>query len=234
MLSNGNKQTCGFSDEIVSYIYDEIGRFDRKKFESHLADCAACTDEFRAISNARISVFEWKREEFTHLSTPEIVIPYPPTESTKAEERSVGFLAGLRGMFSGWPVAVAATGLVCLGMGFLAMTYIGRGDQQIAEINPQSVPPVIAKDDPVKIESSDIDIRESQNMPSVGVTTIVNNKTRPAKAAEYKRPKPGRQMTADTQQSVNNVKAPVLISYDEADDRSLRLTDLFDDGGSKR
>ena len=53
MLNNGKKQECGFADDIVGYIYDEIGQAERRKFESHLVGCMACTDEFAGISNAR-------------------------------------------------------------------------------------------------------------------------------------------------------------------------------------
>jgi hypothetical protein len=222
MLNNGNTSNCGFADEIVSYIYDEIGATDRTNFERHLADCAVCTDEFAAISNARFSVFEWRREEFAHLSTPKIVIPFGEKQYSIVENGSVGLMAGLRGLLSisSWPVAVAAVLLVCLGFGFLAMTYIGRGDQETAaNIN---VPPVLPLDNPNKVTIGDPDVAKT----SVGNRT--GQGVRPVKAVEYRRARPNRQTTS------NNVKAPVLNSYDDNDDKSLRLADLFDEigGGS--
>src|SRR5687768_3655002 len=127
MLRNTNNHRCGFADEIVSYIYDEIGATDRRRFESHLSECDGCTEEFAAVSNARFSVFEWHREEFAHLLTPEIVIPYAAKQTTVAESSSKGALAGFRGFLTllGRPMAVAATLAVCIGLGFLTMTYIG-------------------------------------------------------------------------------------------------------------
>lgn len=236
MKNNGNKE-CPFADEILSYIYNEIDAFARGKFETHLADCVVCTDEFAAISHARFSVFEWQKEEFAHLATPEIVIPYGATQNSVVENASMGFLAGLRGLLSirNWPVAVAAALLVCLGLGFLAMNYIGRGDQQIAfEVDNQSVPPVVSPDNSV-----DPDVTK---IPQGDVSTASNNsssrrETRPGRVTENRRTRPDRQTTAGTQKSVNNVrasqvpKAPVLYGYDDNDDKSLRLTDLFDDDG---
>lgn len=234
MLSNNNhNSSCDFSAEIVSYLYNESSEAARGKFESHLAGCGVCTDEFAAVSNARFLVFEWQKEEFAHLPTPEIVIPYAARQTESEAVAKVSLLSGLRGLLSvlSSPSTVTAVAAltVCLGLGFLAMTYVGRGDQQIANVSPHSVPLDVSKDDPVKVESPDIP--DDQRTTRVGVTTLVNNKTRPVKAVEYRRARPGRQMTAGTQQSVKNVKAPVLSSYDDNDDKSLRLADLFDEIG---
>ena len=109
MLNNENEKSCGFADEIVTYIYGEISETERSKFEMHLVDCMSCTDEFAGISNARFAIFEWQKEEFAHLSTPEIVIPY--TAKPKPAE-AIGFFAGLRGLLtlSGWSSAVMVAG----------------------------------------------------------------------------------------------------------------------------
>ena len=242
MLNNGNKINCGFASDMVAYLYDEPNVVERAVFETHLADCRMCTDEFAAISNARFSVFEWRREEFAHLSTPEIVIPYTRKEIAVEENAQVGFLAGLRGLFgiSGWPVVVAASLLVCLGVGFIAMNYLS-GDQQIAaNVNVERV-----HNQNVNILDSaiDIDVPLSQiardnpaagkNINSTGVHTV--------KAVGNHRP--NRQLTAETQKAVDNVpqrntqnrKAPVLSNFDDNDDKSLRLSDLFEDEvGAKR
>lgn len=58
MLDNENKYLCGFADEIVAYMYDEIAQPARTKFEDHLLDCPSCTDEFAGISTARLAMFE--------------------------------------------------------------------------------------------------------------------------------------------------------------------------------
>src|SRR5207245_11780758 len=111
-----------------------------------LEDCTVCTDDFAAISNARFSVFEWQKEEFAHLPTPEIVIPYAAKKAVAEENASVGVLAGFRGWLSlvNFPVAVAAALAVTVGLGFLAINYLDRGDQQIAaNVN---VPAVVTTD----------------------------------------------------------------------------------------
>ncbi|MEO6049778.1 MAG: hypothetical protein ABIP78_00395 [Pyrinomonadaceae bacterium] len=244
MLNNGNKINCGFSDEIVSYIYDEIGVAERSIFETHLADCPVCTDEFAAISNARFSVFEWQREEFSPLLTPEIIIPYAAKQRVVAEDAQVGILAGLRGLFGValWPAAAAASLLLCLGLGFIAMNYFGSERQIAANVN---VPATVVPTQNVDIAPSNIE----NEVPSTLITKdnpgsakeINNSEIRAVKTVGSRRP--SRQTTAFVQRSVDivpqrnmqNSKAPVLSSYEDNDDKSLRLSDLFEDEvGAKR
>ncbi len=38
---------------LVSYLYDDVSREDRARFESHLRGCAACRDELKALGAVR-------------------------------------------------------------------------------------------------------------------------------------------------------------------------------------
>ena len=41
MMDNANTtELCRHSDDIVSYLYDELAAVERTTFESHLVDCA--------------------------------------------------------------------------------------------------------------------------------------------------------------------------------------------------
>ncbi len=243
MLNNGNKNDCGFADDIVAYIYDEIGSAERGKFEKHLAGCTACTDEFAGVSNARFSVFEWQREEFAHLETPEIVIPYAP-RPRRAE--TTGFFAGFREMLtlSGWSSAVMVAGalIICIGLGFAAMNYVGS-NRQIAENNK-----------PVVDEQTSLPTvrQEPQNMTVAGIpqkavipnsSTVVSPAAKPTPSHEIRAERAAIQvrrvreknLTASMQTVDPSVRqkrnAPALTPYDDVDDKSLRLADLFDEGG---
>lgn len=237
MLDNCNKNGCKFTDEIVSYMYDEIGDSERSKFEQHLLDCTACTDEFAGISNARFSMFEWRKEEFAHLPTPNIVIPY----HEKVE--AVGFFAGLRDLLtlSGWPAAatVAAGLIVTIGLGFGLMNYLG-GDQEMASnaSTNVAVPPVVSPDD--RVQATDPARNENEN---VVVGNPDDRQIRPLRASSNAyRPRNERAVTTVSQRPNNAVvrnpsattaKAPALTNYDDTDDKSLRLSDLFDEGGAE-
>lgn len=249
MLTNGNNANCGFADEIVSYIYDESGEPERRKFETHLAGCSVCTDEFAAISNARFSVFEWQKEEFAHLSTPQIVIPYTPAKSL-AEDSSAGIFAGLRALLTFPTFGFAAAGIVvCLGLGFLGINYIDDRpvadvsvDEQIAPpanlpANLPVVPPpaeITAVDEPkIRRDTATKTVKDVPPSPSI----------QSARTSDNRRPKLNRPLTADTRKPLDKAvnpnsaqmrERPVLSNFDDNDDKSLRLTDLFEDGGAKR
>ena len=248
MLTNGNKVDCGFADEIVSYIYDETGEAERRKFETHLTGCVTCTDEFAVISNARFSVFEWQKEEFAHLSTPDIVIPYAVEQLTVAvKDKPAGFISELRGFLSlvGRPMTAAAVLAVCVGLGFVAMNYIGGGEQAA---NDGNVPPIVPQIErvaaPLGNPSSE---SEKHNEIVIAAQVPISSKARdtnPVKVVtENRKNRIVKPLTANTKKLVNDLavqkqtqqarKAPVLSETDETDDRSLRLTDLFDDGGRR-
>lgn len=237
MLDNCNKNGCKFTDEIVSYMYDEIGEPERSKFEQHLMDCTVCTDEFAGISNARFSMYEWRKEEFAHLPTPNIVIPY----HEKVE--AIGFFAGLRDLLtlSGWPAAatVAAGLIVSIGLGFAAVNYLGGGLEMASNTSTNiAVPPVVSPDN--KVQAPDPVSNENEN---VVVGNNVDRQARPLRASSSAhRPRIERALTTVSQRpnskvvrnpSATTAKAPALTNYDDNDDKSLRLSDLFDEGGAE-
>ena len=234
MLNNGNNKSCGFDELMVSYIYDEITTADRRKFEMHLVDCSACTEEFAEISGARFSIFEWQKEEFSELPTPEIVIPY--REKSLAATEETGFFAGLRAFFSGFgmPIGVAAGLLVVIGIGFAAFTLM-PGDKQIAS-NTRIEQPKLPQNSVADVPQPRAEkIEAAKAVTADAVDKISSREIKPAKAVlESKRSRPARQLTAETAERVKPPqmpvkKAPALSNFDEASDRSLRLTDLFDD-----
>ena len=242
MLNRGKEKNCGFSDEIVAYIYDEISDPERRKFETHLADCMSCTDEFADISNARFAMFEWRREEFAHLPTPEIVIPYAKAKNVEA----VGFFGGLRALLS-FPSLSSATLVagvlaVCVGLGCVVINYMG-GVQQVADsdkpsVNEHKVSPAVAQN-PESVALPAVPSQKEPNttgtMTSASTRSVPSLELRPVKASlKMQRVRVGKNLTASrrTETAQPRQKAPALTAYDEEDDGSLRLADLFDGGGS--
>ncbi len=251
MLQNKNNLDCGFTDEIVSYIYDELTSQERGNFESHLTSCTGCTDEFAAISNARFSVFEWQKEEFSNLSTPEFVIPYKSSGETSGKAAS-GFWAGLRDLWavSNWPLTAAAGIVVMIGLGFMAMTVLDRGGDEIAANITVETPEIAVTQAGEPLMRNAVEIQPETQVPESRTDfraesspgTSLSNEPQSTKTISVRKQKPNRQFTAGTQPPQNEssarqqtAKAPVLNTYDELDDRSLRLADLFDDEiGAKR
>ncbi|HMS10229.1 MAG TPA: zf-HC2 domain-containing protein, partial [Pyrinomonadaceae bacterium] len=88
---------CERSAEILPYLYKEVSDAERDGFDAHLAECSGCRDEFAAISFSRYSVYEWQREEFAPLATPDLAAAFAPDA---ADSEPVGWLDGIREWFA--------------------------------------------------------------------------------------------------------------------------------------
>lgn len=225
-----DRDNCGFDELMVAYIYDEASSTERRRFEGHLLDCVRCTDEFASLSNARLSVFEWQKEDFADLATPHFEIPYEAANSV-SELEGIGWYAKLQGVFSGFgfPVAAAAGVLVVLGLGFAAVTLFNAPQPEIAanielerpvvEKQPMAAPSVIT----AAVPTVPVNL-ESENE--------VDSEPVPVKAVKIKRAKTSRPAVTQTAERgvspTRTPKAPALNDFEDLDDRSLRLTDLFE------
>jgi hypothetical protein len=223
-MSNGNKNSCGRTNDIVAYMYDELGSAELRRFEDHLADCMSCIDEFAAVSDARFSIYEWHGEEFRHLPTPEFSIPYEA-----APLPSIGFFAAVGEMIrgAGWPATVAAALLISIGLIFAPMMFTRTGEYQIALVEVESssptAAPLVAKLPDVEpiIETTSVDVMPRSVKTVSGRTVTKNEKRAGRRSAPSMTPVPAPMMG----------KAPVLSSYEDNEDRSLRLADLLDEVG---
>lgn len=237
MKTNGKVNNCEFESEIVSYIYDELAAPERAKFERHLAGCSTCTDEFAGISNARFSVFEWQREEFAPLVTPEIVIPYERPVKAVVSTENEGWFAGLRSSLFGLPGLAGAAVLVTVGAVYLAFNY-KPVVEQTAGVNP----PVVIKETPVALPKNEVSEPKlpSPDVPKPEVVATNTASTREYNVRAYnveRKPKQIKNLTAESlppatvYKDAPKQKAPALSTLEEDDDKSLRLADLFDEGG---
>lgn len=238
MLNNGNKE-CEYKDEIVSYIYDEIDTVGRRKFETHLASCGSCTDEFAAVSDARFSVFEWQKEEFAPLSTPEIVIPYPARRSEALADGPTGLFAGFAEFFTfaRSPLAIGVALAVVLGLGFVALNLLGGDGDLVATNSKVPAVEIPVKNAPAAVKDEKI------APPEANVAGVSNNEDfndiEPVRAAVQEKPAPKRQRSAPRRPAKTSdepspgvqARKPMLSDFREEEDKTLRLTDMFDEIG---
>ncbi len=225
---------CEFNDAIVPYLYGESSEAERDRFETHMADCTPCTDEFAGLSFSRYSVFEWQKEEFAPMPTPQIVIPYAAKQIG-----SVGFFAGLRELLAfNWAteLGAAAALAVVVGVGFVAVNYYGKAEPQIATINESNKNVAVAMPGSSPIAP----VVESKVEIATKAPVVTHDPgSQPVKVATSER-RPKQTITANnvTPKSVNSEdvratpkqirKSPSLTAEADDDDKSLRLTDLFD------
>jgi hypothetical protein len=232
MNGKQNESDCGFAESMVSYMYDEIGPAESQAFESHLIDCGRCTDEFAELSTARLAMFEWNRDEFAHIVTPQFV---NPALASAAPGRLAAFIEGLRGLLA--PLTTAAAAVVLLLITGLGL-YLNSGisSPQIAS-NTAKQEPVqpMATDDsfpinkPVEpqVEGEEVMSTAAATSPLPQAVRARSRKIQQVSAPSVRRPGTSQRAT----RTIEPGRTPVLSSFKETEDRSLRLADLFDEIG---
>src|SRR5689334_20153613 len=72
-MCNGNKE------DLIGYLYDDLGGLARLGFERHLRDCAECRDELAAMRTVRADLLTWSPPEpdfaFRIVSEPKVIRP---------------------------------------------------------------------------------------------------------------------------------------------------------------
>lgn len=223
------KRECPLTDEIVSYIYGEIDGVERNGFETHLADCVECTDDFAAISNARFSVFEWRKEEFDQLASPSILIP-ELAKSAVLVDKDAGWFGALAGVlsFARSPLAAAALLLGALGVGFIALAYFTDAAALVATNTDVRLPVVENNEPEDKGPVIDAPAPEQTAGPA---KSSAPSRRRPLYDAVPAATKGAVKNRVKQGESPRIAKKPVLNDFQDETDDSLRLTKLLDEIG---
>lgn len=227
-------EPCSSSADLVAYLYDELNPAERTLFETHLADCGTCTDEFADLSFARLDVYEWHRDEFAAMETPHFVIPYAEAKASWVEI--------VRSFF------VLHAKLATVGGAFAVLAFIFGGSlifstektdevvQQIQTRNDNGNKSVIEKtanrsiglppkDQPL---TSGADMNESAKTKDA-VVRISASKRNPKPTNAVNRQSDLKQRILNKPVTPESSKAPRLNDFDDEDDNTLRLGDLLAD-----
>lgn len=242
-----NNSKCERSEQLVEYLYDEFDSASRIKFEEHLGDCKVCAEEITAFAAVRSGIGEWRDRLFEPISLPEFE---PGAFSSNAavitESAESGLFERFRKFIDAVPVWTAVPAMAILLIGF-GVFYFSSAFQQTNSIAvnaptdtgnfvpeaPQKMP-VDAKteNEAVESESSAATLPE----PKIEKAEIPSNpeKTiRPRKRSLKTAPAvvPDNSVKETPVQAVKEI--PKLTNFTEYEDDSIRLSDLFDEVGSK-
>jgi hypothetical protein len=253
-MKNGNhNRTDGHGAELVEYIYDEMETSRRDLFEQHLADCDRCSMELAAISDARLGVMEWRSSDFDPLATPAIEIPFDGSERQAFGPRASGLADIVRSIFQIPMTARIAAGLATAAVVVGIVYYGGSGSWSTPEVTEVPKAPQVdavnttgmAADPTVDVASAEQRREDSEAVPGPdqAVSTerqrrsLNRNISEPARRTPVQR---RRSVEPDTriakrQRSpvdVDGPKAPSLSNFDETEDTTLRLAELFEEVGS--
>lgn len=219
---------CEREGEMLSYLYGELAADGRTRFETHLADCRSCIDEFAAVSHARFAVFEWQREEFAAIPTPKFAIPY----QTERETAGIGFIESVRRLiaFGSGPAAVFAAAAIVVSL--VMFGYVFRGKSvETAKNTEIQLPPIqklsetLPSDEKPSVAVVDT-LSKDQTRVSVAKASVSSRVSR-ASAAMRPVTMPTGRATAGNQRKID--LSDRTLDNDPDTDETLRLADLFAD-----
>jgi hypothetical protein len=139
-----NAPNCGRKNDLIAFLYGELGDNDSQIFRRHLNACAVCSTEAAGLQDVRESVVGWRNESLGGVFSPAPIADYSPARVAPEKPSAI---AALREFFKLAPLwmkgAVAfASILFCLFAGLA----IGR---------LRATPPTLVAETPGKIISSE-------------------------------------------------------------------------------
>jgi hypothetical protein len=180
--SNYRNKSCGFGEEVVAYLYDEIGKNEKIRFESHLAICKNCEEEVNSFGVLRNSISEWRVTDFESLSLPEVKINFEDNKKTisSISTNSKSWFAGISRIFSispPWATATAgfAVLVVCAVITFFAFNFVG--ENELSKINekptlnqPKTEEKVVQPEKNDLVENNSLEQKKSDTFKIEGKT----------------------------------------------------------------
>ncbi len=258
MINNNHKNSaCGFSDELVSYLYDEATDIEKTIFKAHLDNCSICADELSSFSGVHFSINDWKQKEFVSLKTPIIDIPYQKHEKPTIEVSGikVSWLSGLRDLFAlsprAWSMTTASVVVLAVCVGIALFVVNSRNSTDIAGTDKtkskpmfsptaEKTPPpsntnVIENVSPDKQVKPNIEPKSTE--PEVAGTNGANsNNNRVVKVSNNQRPSQRPENVRKNNETNNknkNIPIEIKTIEDDEEDNTLRLAEMFDEIDTK-
>jgi hypothetical protein len=228
--------------EFLSYIYSELDETARDKLEEHLVGCDDCTFELAAYSDARLGVIEWRREDFDHLESPAIVIPWVSQNEPALQAEPVGSISRFIEALSSFPLfAKAGMGLAAGALAFAVFYFAAYSpSEQTKEVatnkSAETKPLVTPSDKPGnEVGTVAVAIKKDETSPTEirNIAALPERVRRQAAAVKVngRLPLVHKSETASTNKAVTK-SAPTLSTVEEDKDNSLRLADLFAEIGT--
>jgi len=264
MLNNTSKNSsCDYTEQLISYFYDETNQAEKAAFDAHLTNCLDCTDELAGFGFVRSSIIEWRDEEFSNLNAPVFEIPAIKAANQTIKSDSRSWLSDFRRLFSFNPMAAAAvfTALtVCAGLVFLAVK--SSNNWEVAGIDNKNSEKIAASPTVGKINEepketiAESDSDNSSPGKSPKSTGAAPKNSQPLTARE-KRLAAGDSVVRASSSAKDNTEklennrnmketnrenkkrtaqkqtVPSLTTLDDEEDKTVRLADLFDEIDAK-
>lgn len=171
-MNNHHNSRCGFEEQLVSYIYGEVGSSEKTTFERHLDGCKSCTNEFAALGIVRSSLAEWREVEFAPLETP--LIRFADLDETSSasvgwQQTEKSWFGRVRDYFSfapAWATATSFAAILAVIAGISILLFNNSISPGISTDNNQDDPKSAEKVQSVNESSQPpTEIKENESIP---------------------------------------------------------------------
>lgn len=232
-MTNISQNTCRAGSDVLAYLCGDLSPEGRDRFESHIEACDSCVDELAELSFPLYSVHEWKNVEFAPLATPRFVVPI-------AEPVRASWLQTVPAAFA-WKGLAVAGGLAVVLFVAIGFILLRQPDNDTVAVGVESFQPDIdANTSPVRVPEDQPQVVVTNPATDSEPATVPKPRTASAPRAvttansKQVRRSPVRTSTvARTTNAQRLQNSPTLAQYAEDRDESLRLSDLFDDFGTR-
>ena len=240
MFDNRNNSNCPRQDQIVSYLYREMTTAETERFEAHLATCSSCVDELAAVSEPRLSVYEWRTNVFDKIPAPSIRLPLVKEQRAHSE----GLLGRLTALLAGWPaglrvgVGFATVLILAVSVFILTRPFAGTEVARSVDVPKADDRSSIAEPSLSRSEGSSTvvvppEVDHTVSEPSIPVhetgrarREISDRRTLPTARTGRTEVASNRKAKTTTQRSLR------LNNFDDDEDTTLRLADILEEVGS--
>lgn len=227
-FTNFADQACENAADSVAYIYGELDRSSRVRFEAHLAGCDTCVEELAGVSLSRLSVYEWNRDVFAKLETPEITIPYPAERPQDVSETGVSYFDRIAAFLFRPAFAGGFAALIVAVIAGIALFSTETENDSLAKIDEPTrivttpAQPVVSAPDLVESTSDEVAATKAsiEHSPTRRPRTIATTRATAVKASATVR-----------NSTVAGDRDLTLSEYRDIDDDSLRLSQMLDELG---
>lgn len=233
---------CGFADDLLSYLYEEMSMAEATKFENHLPQCENCSFELSDFSVARSGIRDWKSDSFDRLQTPAVLIEYRPSENVIESNRKAkgSWFAGLFEMFSfqsAIGVSAAAVLMIAAVAGFIMLRSdpsVNIDNTEVAAVETDSTPLPESNKSTAATTASRTTTESSEVKKNDGPVDSQGSTVKPTKVSgtNSQRPKVVKSEPVRSQRQQKPKAMPRLVEDDEEED-TLRLSDLLEEIGAR-
>lgn len=137
--------TCGRSEDLVAYIYNEATRAEANDFENHVRLCVGCKAEMEAFGVVRESIGEWRQQALGALPSAAWASDVAAVGATRQRQQRRGAMVAIREFFTLSPswmrAATAAVALIFCVLAAIAVAYFSQQPTVVVVERPDSIKP---------------------------------------------------------------------------------------------